>query len=193
MIVLNKKDLLQLKSGFDNKKRYMQYIGEEGPLYDCFTEDKIILMSDSLRAVDSSLQIMKNMIINLSSEDSSYSGIAICPRFSVFVDGDFISEDGQITNKKGILDDYVGISFPKGYVYSGRSGKVFSVAELPESECIVYSRFSDFVILLNEAGLELDGISSFDDIRDIISNDMDPLGKIELSFNKKRSYSKTKK
>ena len=192
-MILNKKDLLQFKSGFDNKKRYMQYIGGEGPLYDYLTEDKIILMLDPFQAVDSSLQLMKNMIIHLSSEDNSYSGIAICPRFSVFVDSDFISEEGNITNKKGILNDYVGISFPKGYVYSGRKGKVFSVDELPENEYIVYSRFSDFVILLNEAGLELDGISSFDDIRDIISNDMDPLGKIEVSFNKKRSYSKIKR
>lgn len=188
---MNKDDLILLKRSFDNKKKYSQYIGKDGSLYENLNEQQILSMIDSNSAVEASIDIMKQMILMLSNSDVSYNGIAVCPEFSVFVDNDFVDENGDIVNKKGILEDYVGISFCRGYVYSGRThSEVFKIDEFEDGQRIFYSRFSDFVIGLNECGLELDGISNFDDIRQVIFDDKRPYGKISVSFKKTRPYAK---
>lgn len=189
-IVMNKEYLLELKKCLDNKKKYTQYIGNEGPLYDQMTESEILELSDSKGAVENALEIMKEMIIELSHSDTSYSGVAVCPAFSVFVDNSFVNDAGEITSENAILDDYVGISFSTGYVYSGKRGEVFSLDNISDNQCIVYGKFSDFVVLLNECGFELKDISSFSDIKEKICRGFSPVGKIEVDFEKRKSYTK---
>lgn len=190
---MNKADLMQLKRSFDNSKRYSQYIGGDGSLYQNLTEQQILSLVDSDEAVNASIGILKSMILFLSNNDVSYNGIAIYPVFSVFVDNDYVDEDGNIINKKAILNDYIGISFDKGYVYSKRThSEVFQITDFEECQDVYYGRFSDFVIALNEAGFDLEGISSFEDIRKLTYEDKKPFGKIAVSFNKKSSYIKKK-
>lgn len=188
---MNRDDLLLLKKSFDNKKKYTQYLPEEGPLYNELTEAEILQSMSSSQAVDGVMEMLKLMVVSLSSQDVSYNGIGLVPTFSVFVDNDYISEDGYITSSKAILKDYVGISFARGYVYSGRShAKVFPVGDFEESANIFYTSFNDFVIGLNECGLELDGITSFADIKKLVSEDKTPNGTIRVSFSKNKTYQK---
>ncbi len=191
---MNKNDLVYLKQSFSNKNKYTQFIGEDGPLYDALTEQEILEMIDTEAAVNGSITLLKEMITYLSNNDTSYNGIAICPSFSVFVDTNFISEDGNITNKRAILNDYVGISFNYGYFYYRRSGKMLQIDEFEDDSNmrIFYSKLSDFIVGLNECGLELERISNFDDIRQLICENKEPLGKIAVSFKKTNSYSKRK-
>ena len=83
-----------------------------------------------------------------------------------------------------------GISFSTGYVYSGKRGEVFSLDTISDNQCIVYGKFSDFVVLLNECGFELKDISSFSDIKEKICRGFSPVGKIEVDFEKRKSYTK---
>lgn len=47
-----KEDLLKLKSSFDTKKRYSQYIGGGGLVFDSLSMEQIISRDDSLEAID---------------------------------------------------------------------------------------------------------------------------------------------
>ncbi len=188
---MRKSDLVLLKRSFDNQKRYSQYVGGDGSLYENLTENQILSMTDSDLAVNTVTTVMREMILYLSNSDVSYNGIAVCPLFSVFVDNDFIDEKGNIANKKGILDDYVGISFDKAFVYSGRThSEVFPITSIDDAQYILYGKFSDFVLGLNECGLDLEGITSFNDIRELIYEDKRPFGKVAVSFKKTRPYTK---
>ncbi len=191
MIRMKKDDLVRLKASFDCGCKYSQYVGGDGPVYDELSYDQIISMSNSEVAVNSSIKLMRDMILFLSNRDISYNGIAICPIFSIFVNNDYIDKNGNIVSMDGILDDYVGISFDMGYVYSKKNySKVFQISEVDDNEDIFYCRFSDFVIGLNECGFELERISNFRELSKLVFEGKQPVGKIPISFKTSKLYNK---
>lgn len=189
---MNKNDLVLLGNALQNKNTYSEFVGKEGPLYENLFEYQILGMVDTGKAINTTIDILANMMAYLSENDITYTQISLSPTFSVFVDSSFVDEEsGTLLNKNAILDDYVGITFSKGYFYSDRHNKLFAPDVMARfNEDISYASFSDFVVGLNERGFDLKLVSSFDDIRNVIENDGIPFGRVGLSF--KRAYTKKK-
>lgn len=191
-----KEDLIRLKSSFDTNERYCQYGGGAGILCDKISIEQILLSNDSVEAVSSAEELLRVAICNLSSNDVLYDELVISPFFSIFVDERALDENGEIIDyENGIIKDYVGVTFLPVMAYNdGISIDVDKMikekrASYDEKKLTYYTRFSDFIIKLNEFGYELSGISNFNDICNRICHDESAVGDICISFkNEKQSY-----
>ena len=186
-----KEDLLRLKSSFDTNKRYSQYIGGEGSLFDSLSIEQIVSRDDSLEAVCYIENLMKTAVCNLSSNNFLYDKFSVSPVFSIFVDDAAIDENGEIIDyERGIIKDFVCIIFNPLKVYNCGC-PVEHVGEFDyENMPIFLTKFSDFVLKLNEYGYELDMIYSFNDICKRISCDESAIGEISVVFDKKNVVQK---
>ncbi len=164
----------------------MQYIGNDGPLYDRLALRDIYLMTDTKKALVSIEEVFKDMMLYLSTNDISYDQLSICPFFSVFVDSNFVDkENGAITDKQAVLNDYVGISFGKGYFYFEGNRLPFAPELMANFNSeIFYVSFSDFVVGLKEMGYDFDWISNFNDIKKQTGSHSVAVGRIDVSFTK---------
>ena len=91
-----KEDLIRLKNSFDTGKRYSQYIGGEGSIFDSLSKEQIISRDDSEKVVVYVEELFEKAICNLSSNNILFNKVSVNPVFSIFVDDDFLDENGEI-------------------------------------------------------------------------------------------------
>ena len=186
-----KEDLIRLKNSFDTGKRYSQYIGGEGSIFDSLSKEQIISRDDSEKVVVYVEELFEKAICNLSSNNILFNKVSVNPVFSIFVDDDFLDKNGEIVDyENGIIKDYVGIVLQPVMAFDD-NGSVDFVGDFDYNNApVFFTKFSDFVLKLNECGYELDGISCFGDICNKISNDENVFGEIGICFEKEISSCK---
>ena len=182
----NKDSLIKYNELLDRKEMYSAYDNEAGPAWNLLSDAEIYRKCEN--ATDDIILVFGDLLKHLHDNNTKVNDLSLGLSFSVFVDDDSITEEGELKDSPKVLSDYVEVVIDN---VSGHTtnNQEFSVDTLsgPESlydRSLFVTRFSDFVIGLNKAGFTLDGLDSFGDVKEKVLSGEKASGTINLGMEK---------
>ncbi len=199
--ICDKNSLLTFKEITERGKKYTLFTFEDGPVWDSYTEAFLFRHNDDV-SVDV-VETFGDVIEKLNNNGRVIEDINLGLNFSIFADVDSLNEEGYFIGEPSIYDDKVSViidNISGHYSVGGEENgtKPFSViardkgTEVLDGHLFI-TNFSDFVIGLNKIGFELEGISSFNDVKTKILNGEKAEGMVSLTTEKEKVYKKSEK
>lgn len=199
--IYDKNSLLTFKEITGRGKKYTLFTFEDGPVWDSYTEAFLFRHNDDV-SVDV-VETFGDVIEKLNNNGRVIEDINLGLNFSIFADIDSLNEEGYFTGEPSIYDDKVSVMIDNisgHYSFGGEESdtKPFSVVARDKGTEVLdghlfITNFSDFVIGLNKIGFELEGISSFNDVKTKILNGEKAEGMVSLTTEKEKVYKKSEK
>ena len=199
--ICDRNSLLAFKEMLERGKKYTLFTFEDGPVWDSYTEAFLFRHNDDV-SVDV-VETFGDILEKINNDGRVIDDIKLGLNFSIFADTDSLNEEGYFASEPSIYDDKVSVMIDNisGHYSLGREGsdtKSFSViardkgTEILDGHLFI-TNFSDFVIGLNKLGFELEGISSFNDVKTKILNGEKAEGSVSLTTEKEKVYKKSEK
>lgn len=187
---MNKDQLRELKKQLEQKK-YLKVLMENGEIIEI---EDVVLVSEYKKKIETKKSIetlttgFEELIKYLMEENEEFDQITFTPTFGVLVnESDYDDVTESIRENAQILDDTAVIDF---YLFSIKNEGIKKenvnipkyIMENLEQTFVV--PFKEFMMELAGEGLELEGISNFEDLKNRYQ------GEISIKFPKKQEYNK---
>ena len=189
----DRNSLLMYKQLLEKKERYVLCNYEDGPIGPEVSEAEIY--RDTTDVSSNVTSVFADVLEKLGNGARDVSDISIGLDFSVFVDSRSINENGEYTCEPRVLGDKVSVVIDSisGHYDGEKKFEMNADEDLLLGTQMFTTNFSTLVIGLNKLGFELNGVSTFDEVKDGVLHGDKTVGSILLVAEKSKVYKKSEK
>lgn len=189
----DRNSLLMYKKLLEKEERYVLCNYEDGPIGPEVSEAEIY--RDTTDISSNVTSVFAEVLEKLGNGARNVSDISIGLDFSIFVDSESFDDEGEYACEPRVLRDKVSVIIDtiSGHYDGEKKFEINADEDLLLGTQMFTTNFSTLVIGLNKLGFELNGVSTFDEVKENVLYGKKTVGNISLVTEKSKVYKKSEK